>query len=253
MTRRFVSKVVLVTGATSGIGRATAIAFAREGARVLLAARRTAEGESVRDLIERDGGSAVFVETDVTRQMDVERMVSACVDRYGGLDIAVNSAGVEGTFAVPTAEYDPRVWRQVIEVNLSGLFYCLKHEIASLLKGGGAIVNILSAAGLRAFAIGAGYTASKWGAVGMTKAAALEYAPSRIRINGICPGVVLTDMAERCYVHDGVFDPKVIAAHPLGRVGTVDEVAAAVLWLCSSEGSFITGAMLPIDGGATLG
>jgi NAD(P)-dependent dehydrogenase (short-subunit alcohol dehydrogenase family) len=254
MTRRFESKIVLVTGATSGIGRATAIAFAREGARVLLAARRSGEGESVRQLIERDGGAAVFVRTDVTRPAEVERMVNMCVSLYGGLDVAVNSAGIEGTFAVPTAEYDPQVWCQVIDVNLTGLFYCLKHEIASMLKGGaGTIVNILSGAGLRAFAIGAGYTASKWGGVGMTQAAALEYAPRRIRINGICPGVVLTDMADRCYVRNGVFDPRVIAAHPAGRVGTVEEVAAAALWLCSSEASFINGAMLPVDGGATLG
>jgi NAD(P)-dependent dehydrogenase (short-subunit alcohol dehydrogenase family) len=254
MTRRFESKVVLVTGATSGIGRATAVAFAREGAKVVLAARRSAEGESVRELIERDAGAAVFVKTDVTEPAEVERMVSTCVNLYGRLDIAVNSAGVEGTFGIPTAEYDPQVWQKVIDVNLTGLFHCLKHEIALLLKGGaGAIVNILSGAGLRAFAIGAGYTASKWGGVGMTQAAALEYAPMKIRINGICPGVVLTDMANRCYVRDGVFDPKVIAAHPAGRVGTVDEVTAAALWLCSSEASFVTGAMLPIDGGATLG
>jgi NAD(P)-dependent dehydrogenase (short-subunit alcohol dehydrogenase family) len=254
MRRRFESKVVLVTGATSGIGRATAIAFAREGARVVLAGRRVTEGESVRDLIEADGGSAAFVRTDVARSADVEHMLSICAERFGGLDIAVNSAGLEGTFAVPTADYDPQVWKQVIDVNLTGLFYCLKHEIAALLaRGTGAIVNILSGAGLRAFEIGAGYTASKWGGVGMTKAAALEYASNKIRINGLCPGVVLTDMAERCYVHDGVFDPKVIAAHPLGRVGTVEEVAATALWLCSSEASFITGAMLPIDGGATAG
>jgi NAD(P)-dependent dehydrogenase (short-subunit alcohol dehydrogenase family) len=253
VSRRFESKVVIVTGGTSGIGRATALAFAREGASVLIAARREAEGERVCDEIVRSGGVVHFVRTDVGRPHDVVAMVETCIERFGGVDLAVNSAGFEGTAFVPTAEYEDSAWDQVIGVNLSGLFHCMKHQIQSMQRrGAGAIVNIISGAGLRAFTFGAGYTASKWGCVGMTKAAALEYAKQGIRINGVCPGVVMTDMAERCYVHDGVFDPRVIAAHPLGRIGTPEEVASAALWLCSGEAGFITGAMLPIDGGATV-
>jgi NAD(P)-dependent dehydrogenase (short-subunit alcohol dehydrogenase family) len=254
MTRRFDAKTVLVTGATSGIGRAIAMAFAREGANVVLAGRRAVEGQSVCELIERDGGSARFVQTDVTQPTEVARMVRFCEDQCGGLDIAVNSAGLAGTFFVPTADYPQQVWHQVIDVNLHGLFYSMQAEIAAMLKlGGGSIVNLLSGAGLRAHAISPGYTASKWAGVGITKAAALEYAARQIRINGLCPGVVLTDMAERAYVKDGVFNPAIIAAHPMGRLAGLDEVAAGALWLCSSEAAFITGVMLPIDGGATAG
>jgi NAD(P)-dependent dehydrogenase (short-subunit alcohol dehydrogenase family) len=250
MARVFESKVALITGGSSGIGRASALAFAREGARVMIADRRAAEGEETVLMIKDTGGEARFVQTDVSKASEVEALVSACVEILGGLDYAFNNAGIEGTPFVRTADYDEDMWDQVIDINLKGVWLCMKFEIPQMLKRGkGAIVNMSSVAGLRGGSIGVAYHASKHGVIGLTKASATEYAAQGIRINAVCPGVIKTDMANRAFFHDEELGKRVAAMHPMGRVGHPDEVAASVLWLCSEAASFVTGHAMPIDGG----
>ena len=249
----FESKVALVTGGSSGIGRATAFAFAKARANVVVAARRVSEGEETVDLIRQAGGEAQFVQADVSVREDVERLVEYCVQTCGGLDYACNNAGIEGTPYVPTVEYDEDVWDRVMAVNLKGVWLCMKYQIPEMLKrGGGAIVNMSSVAGLKGGGIGSAYYASKHGVIGLTKAAAYEYAAEGIRINAVCPAVINTDMAERAFFHDKEMTERIIAKHPIGRVGTSEEVASAVVWLCSDGASFVTGHALPVDGGLLI-
>jgi len=253
MSDHFESKVVLVTGGNSGIGQSVSLAFAKEGARVVVAARRVSEGNETVAMIERAGGEAHFVQTDVSRAAEVEAMVAACVSKYGGLDYAVNNAGVEGTPFVPAAEYEEQALDQVIEINLKGVWLCMKYQIPEMLKrGSGAIVNMSSVAGLKGGRIGVAYYASKHGVIGLTRAAAIEYAAQGVRINAICPAVVETAMADRAFFHDEDITARVIAMHPLGRVGRPEEVAATAIWLCSEGASFITGHAHPVDGGYLL-
>jgi NAD(P)-dependent dehydrogenase (short-subunit alcohol dehydrogenase family) len=181
-------------------------------------------------------------------------MVEACVEAYGGLDYAFNNAGIEGTGFVKTADYDEETFRQVIDVNLTGVFLSMKYEIPAMLaRGGGAIVNMSSVAGLIGGVVGAAYHASKHGAIGLTKTAAVDYAKAGIRINAVCPGVITTAMAGRLFYEDPKVSAQLVAMHPMGRVGTVEEVANAVVWLCSDQASFITGETLRIDGGMLAG
>ncbi|MEQ1800974.1 MAG: SDR family oxidoreductase [Gammaproteobacteria bacterium] len=248
------TKVALVTGGSSGIGRATAVAFARAGARVVVAARRREEGEETVRLVEAAGSSGMFVPADVRHSGELRGLVAACVDACGGLDYAFNNAGIEGTAYVKTADYDEETFRQVIDVNLTGVFLSMKYEIPAMLaRGGGAIVNMSSVAGLMGGAVGAAYHASKHGVVGLTKTAALDYAKAGIRVNAVCPAVITTDMAKRLFYQDPEIAKGIAAAHPIGRIGTVDEVANAVVWLCSDQASFITGETLRIDGGMLAG
>jgi NAD(P)-dependent dehydrogenase (short-subunit alcohol dehydrogenase family) len=182
-------------------------------------------------------------------------MVDAAVETYGRLDCAFNNAGVEGGKAfVRTADYSEEIWDEVIAVNLTGVFLCLKYEIQQMLKQGtgGAIVNMSSVAGLIGTRVGIGYGASKHGVIGATRAAAVEYAAENIRVNAVCPGVVRTEMTERAFFHDAELGAMMTRRHPMGRIGTTDEVAQAVLWLCSDQSSFTTGQALPIDGGLTV-
>jgi NAD(P)-dependent dehydrogenase (short-subunit alcohol dehydrogenase family) len=250
MSKSFEGKVVVITGGSSGIGRATALAFAAEGARVAVGARRVAEGEETVRLVEQQGGEAHFVETDVSVPEQVEALVQAAVDRWQRLDFAVNNAGIEGTPFVAVADYSVDVWDQVIDVNLKGVFLAMKYEVPHLLRQpGSAIVNISSVAGLIGGVGGVAYHASKHGVIGLTKTVALEYANKGLRVNAVCPAVIRTALAARFF--KGLDDSVVDGFHPMGRTGTLEEVAVAVLWLCSPQSSFITGQALAVDGGLT--
>lgn len=242
-------KVVLVTGAASGIGRAAALAFAARGARVVAADQDTEGGEdTVRRIVERDG-EAIFVHTDVSDDTSVAALLARTAEVYGPLNYAFNNAGIEGISA-PTAECTEENWDRVLRVNLKGVWLCMKHEILQMLDhDGGAIVNCSSVAGLVGFASSPAYVASKHGIVGLTRTAALEYATRGIRVNAICPGVIQTPMIDR--VTDG--DPAAMRAlqdmEPMGRIGRPEEVAEAAVWLCCDAASFVTGQALAVDGG----
>ena len=254
MTKRFESKVVLVTGGTSGLGRDAAVAFAREGAKVVFTGRRAEAAEEVIAAIRRDGGEAIFVRADISRAADVEASVQACVKTYGGLDCAFNNAGIDGTLMVPLADYQKEVWDQVIATNLTGTFLSMKHEIPEMLKrGGGSIVNMSAMAGLRSGRrTGAAYNASKHGIIGLTTTGAVEYAARGIRVNAVCPALIRTPMSEAVFLKDEAMVQKALQMYPLGRIGQPEEVTSLVLWLASSEAAFVTGAAIPIDGGALL-
>lgn len=248
MPKSFDGKVALITGGSSGIGRATALAFAEEGARVVVAARREGELEETVREIQAKGGEAIAVATDVTQPDQVERLVKTTVDRFGRLDFAFNNAGVLGTPFIPTPDYKLETWDQVIAVNLTGVFLSMKYEIPAMLaSGGGAIVNMSSMAGQVGGPGGIAYYASKHGVIGCTKAAALEHAAKGIRINAVCPAVIKTAMADQ-FVPQA--EAALLAAHPIGRFGVPEEVSGVVTFLCSSKASFITGHALVIDGGA---
>jgi NAD(P)-dependent dehydrogenase (short-subunit alcohol dehydrogenase family) len=250
MSAMFAGKVALITGASSGIGRATALAFAAQGARVVLGARRAAEGQETARLIEQQGGEAHFVETDVSVPEQVEALVQAAVDRWQRLDFAVNNAGIEGSPFVKVADYSIDVWDQVVDVNLKGVFLSMKYEVPELLKQlGSAIVNVSSIAGLVGGVGGAAYHASKHGVIGLTRAVAMEYAAKGLRVNAVCPAVIRTPMADRFF--KDMDSAAVDNFHPMGRTGTPQEAADAILWLCSPQSTFVTGIALPIDGGLT--
>jgi NAD(P)-dependent dehydrogenase (short-subunit alcohol dehydrogenase family) len=247
MSRTLEGKVVLVTGGSAGIGRATALAFAAEGARVAIAARRAEESEAVVKEIATQGGEAFFIRTDVSQPDQVERMVKTTVDRWGRLDAAFNNAGIIGSAFVPVSSYEVETWDQVIAINLTGVFLSMKYEIPAMLaSGGGSIVNMSSVAGQIGGAVGVAYYASKHGVIGATKAAAIEFSAKGVRVNAVCPAVIETEMA-------AAFPPSMreslIAAHPIGRLGKAEEVAQTVVFLCSDKASFITGHALAIDGG----
>lgn len=250
MSKLFENKVVVITGGNSGIGKATALAFAREGAKVAIGARGKDKGIDTVLEVEKLGSDAIFVKTDVSLPGDVHNLVQEAVKDFGHLDIAFNNAGIEGDKFVPTAEYDDQTWDQVIRVNLTGMFYSVKEEIKQFLKqnSGGSIVNMGSVASLQGGSIGVAYYASKHGVAGITRSAALEYAKQNIRVNAVCPALVRTPMSDRI---GEAKDYDMDANQPIGRMGTPEEIAEAVLFLASDKASFITGAMLPVDGGVT--
>ena len=254
MSGRFNNKVVLVTGGTSGLGRDAALAFAREGANVVLTGRRVEAGEEVVSAIRKEGGEGTFIRADVCNSCDSEKSVQACVETYGGLDCAFNNAGIDGTLMVPLADYQKEVWDQVIATNLTGTFLSMKHEIPEMLKrGGGSIVNMSAMAGLRSGRrTGAAYNASKHGIIGLTTTGAVEYAARGIRVNAVCPALIRTPMSEAVFLKDEAMVQKALQMYPLGRIGQPEEVTSLVLWLASSEAAFVTGAAIPIDGGALL-
>jgi NAD(P)-dependent dehydrogenase (short-subunit alcohol dehydrogenase family) len=247
--KRFDGKVALVTGAGSGIGRATALAFAREEAKVVVADIAVADGEETVRLIKDGGGEAVFVKTDVSREKEVESLINTTIEIYGQLDCAHNNAGINGDLdSVTTCTEDN--WDRVLGINLKGVWLCLKYEIPMIKKRGyGAIVNTSSTSGLVGSPGVPAYNASKHGVVGLTRTAALECAKIGIRVNAVCPGTSRTPFMQRLI--DAGLEDYIISLVPAGRLGEPEETANTVLWLCSGEASFITGAIIAIDGGLT--
>ena len=249
MPRSLEGKVALITGGSSGIGRVAALAFAREGARVVLGNRRVEEGEETVRRVRETGGEALVVRTDVTRAADVEALVAKAVQTYGRLDCAFNNAGMTGDMA-RTAECTEENWDRTLNVNLKGVWLAMKYEILQMLnQGGGAIVNNASVAGLVGMRGGPAYSASKGGVVQLTRTAALEYAKAGIRVNAVCPGFVATPMTEEHTRTNPDLEAWIKRIQPMGRLATPEEVAEAVVWLCSDAASFVTGHPLVLDGG----
>lgn len=251
MKNRFEGKVVLITGSSSGIGKGAALSFAESGAKVVLASRNEGANLEIQNKILNMGHQCAFVKTDVANAVDARRMVDYTIQRFGKLDIAINNAGIEGTPLDKTADYQEKIWDQVMDINLKGVWLSMKYEIPALLKnGGGCIINISSLAGLKGGDAGIAYHASKFGVVGATKAAAFEYAAQNIRINAVCPAVIETPMAERAFSYE---DRRTRAKemHPVGRFGKVSEVVHTLAWLADDDAAFITGTSIPVDGGVS--
>lgn len=246
---QFNQKVAFITGASTGIGRATAVAFAKAGAKVAIADVNVEESKKTLSLIKEIGGTAEVIPCDVSRSSDVKNAIDKTIAIFGGLDFAFNNAGIEGAQA-PTAECSEENWDRVININLKGVWLCMKYQLQYMLKQGhGNIVNCASIAGLVGFTGIPAYTASKHGILGLTKTAALEYAKSNIRVNAICPGVIQTPMIDRFTKGDAQVAKAFEAAEPIGRLGQPEEIASAALWLCSNQSTFVTGQAIAVDGG----
>jgi NAD(P)-dependent dehydrogenase (short-subunit alcohol dehydrogenase family) len=247
----FTGKVAFVTGAANGIGRATALAFAREGASVVAADVSEHGNQETGRMIDELGGRAFVVRCDVSRAEDVKAALDGGLNEFGRVDFAFNNAGVEQPISA-AADITKEEWDRITRINLRGVFLCMKYEIALMLRqGGGVIVNTSSGAGIKGFKGQAAYAAAKHGVIGLTKSAALDYAQENIRINAVCPGIIATPMMQRFTegTHEG--EQRVIAQEPVGRMGTPDEIAAAVIWLCSDTAAFVIGHAMVIDGGQT--
>jgi len=246
-------KVALVTGGSSGIGRACCLVLAREGAKIVVSARREREGEETVASVEKDGGEAIFIRTDATKAGEVEAMVAKTVEAFGRLDCAVNNAGVAGTTEFKQLhEHDEEEWSFVNGINEKGVWLCMKSELKQMLRqGGGSIVNMSSTAGLRANPMVPLYTASKYGVIGLTRVAARQYAAQGIRVNAICPGWVDTPMTEEI-LGDPDVAPGLLARIPMERAGQPREIAEAVAWLCSDAASYVTGIAMPVCGGLAI-
>ena len=242
------NKVALVTGAASGIGRAVALVWAREGAKVVVSDIDEEAGKETAEMVRALGADALFVAADVGKPEDSKTLVQRAVAHFGRLDVACNNAGIGGPSAL-TADYPLDGWAQVININLSGVFYGMQQQITAMLKtGGGSIVNIASELGAVAFARSPAYTAAKHGVVGLTQAAALEYGGQGVRVNAVGPGFIRTPMINALEL-DIATNAMLISAHPMGRLGRAEEVAELVAWLSSDRASFITGSYYPVDGG----
>jgi NAD(P)-dependent dehydrogenase (short-subunit alcohol dehydrogenase family) len=250
--KRFTDKVALVTGGNSGIGRATALAFAKDGAKVVIAARRENLGQAVVQEIQKESGEAIFIKTDVTRPSDIENLFKKIMENYGKLDYAFNNAGAGGPMNRLGKE-TMETWDLVMNTNLRGVWLCMKYEIQQMLRqGGGAIVNTASTVGISGSPGAAIYSASKHGIIGLTKSAAADYATKNIRINTVCPGPILTPMLEEMFEARPPMKEAYLSTILMGRFGIPQEIAGAVLWLCSNEASFMTGYSIIIGGGQTV-
>jgi len=248
--KRYDNKVVLVTGGTSGIGRETAVAFAAEGAQVIIAARRENLGNEVVNEIKDKSGKAIFIKTDIRNPAEIDSLFQAILARYGRLDCAFNNAGLSSLGMPPAAKIAEQEWDDILNTNLRGTWLCMKQEISQMLKqGGGVIVNTASVLGLTGEYGLAAYCASKHGVIGLTKTAALEYAHKNIRINAMCPGPIRTEMLEAPMAQYPKMLDMCIAKTPMRRMGESQEIAGAVLWLCSDESSFMTGKEMVVAGG----
>jgi NAD(P)-dependent dehydrogenase (short-subunit alcohol dehydrogenase family) len=248
MSLSFAEKVVLITGGTSGIGRATAVAFAGKGANVVVAGRRDREGEESLRLVEKAGGKGLFIRTDVTAEEEIAALVTRTVQHFGRLDFAFNNAGIGGEGGAGIANTG-EVFDRIMDINVRGVFFGMKHQIPAILQsGGGAIVNNASILGLKPSAGSPIYSASKFAVVGLTKSVALEFAAKGVRVNAVCPAIIETEMTQRLRSDDETRN-YLLQRHPIGRFGQPEEVAAAVLYLCSPGATFITGVALPLDGG----
>jgi NAD(P)-dependent dehydrogenase (short-subunit alcohol dehydrogenase family) len=240
-------QVAIITGAASGIGRAAALLYAQEGAKVVVSDVDEKQGNEVVDEIKKAGGEAMFFKADISSAEENQKLVNAAIKEYGKLDIAVNNAGIGGPLA-PTAEYPLDGWQKVIDTNLSGVFYGMHYQVQAMAKNkGGVIVNIASILGAVGTRLSPAYVAAKHGLVGLTKATALEYAASNIRVNAIGPGYILTPLLTNNLDEETL--KMVEGLHPIGRLGTSEEVAELILWLGSSKSSFVTGSYYPVDGG----
>ena len=247
MENSFKNKVAIVTGGSSGIGRATALAFVKKGVKVVIADWK--ENQETMDLIENLGGEAIFVKCDVSKAADVKELVEKTIATYGRLDYAFNNAGIEGTSA-SVQDCTEENWDKTISVNLKGVWLCMKYEIPEMIKQGkGVIVNTSSVAGLVGFQGLPAYVASKHGIIGLTKTAALECAKLGVRVNAVCPGVIQTPMIDRLTGNKKEAIEQFTGLEPVGRLGQPEEIANAVIWLCSDEASFVTGVAMPVDGG----
>jgi NAD(P)-dependent dehydrogenase (short-subunit alcohol dehydrogenase family) len=242
-------KIALITGAGSGIGRATALIFAREGATIALSDIAAEGGEETLRMVKQEGAEAIFVRTDVSKLAEVEALIAKVISNWGRIDCAFNNAGIDGKMA-KTAECTEETWNRTIAVNLTGVFFCMKAEIPHMLRqGGGAIVNTASAAGLTGSPGLPAYVASKHGVVGLTRAAALEYGREKVRVNCVCPGPIRTPMLGRLLTNRPEMEQRFASAEPLKRLGEPGEIGEAVAWLCSDAASYVTGHAMSVDGG----
>lgn len=253
MKRLMEDKVALVTGGGSGIGRASALALAAAGAKVVLSGRREKEGHETVALIKTAGGQATFIKADVSNEAEMEKLVADTRSTYGRLDAAFNNAGIEGEVGKQTHEQSVANYRAVMDINVLGVLLAMKHEIGAMLQnGGGAIVNNASVGGVVGFPGVSVYVASKHAVLGLTKTAALEYARQGIRVNAVLPGGIETPMLQRFTGGPGTdFFNQLAGMHPVGRLGRPEEIAEAVVWMCSDKASFVTGLSLAADGGWT--
>jgi NAD(P)-dependent dehydrogenase (short-subunit alcohol dehydrogenase family) len=251
-TDAFAGKVAFITGAGSGIGRATALAFAARGAAIAVADVSADHSRNTAEAVAEAGGRAIALECDVTSSRDVRAALDTTIDAFGRLDFAFNNAGIEQP-ATPIADISEEQWERVVDVDLRGVFLCMKYEIPLILAaGGGAIVNTSSGAGVKGFPGGAAYGAAKHGVIGLTRCAALDYASANLRINAICPGIIDTPMMDRFSGGTPQGREQVIGQEPVGRMGRPEEIASAVMWLCSDDAAFTVGHALVVDGGQTV-
>ena len=252
MTTELKDKIALVTGASSGIGRASALAFAQKGANVALADIDEEGGLKTEEEVKALGVRTLFLKTDVSSAEEVKNLIDKTVEKFGRIDCAHNNAGIEGN-RIPTTDLDEATFDKVITTNLKGTWLCMKSELSQMLKqGGGSIVNTASIAAFVGLGGLSAYTASKHGIVGLTKTAALEYAKLKIRVNAVCPGPIQTPMMEKTVNQDPKLHATILALQPQGRIGSPEEVATAVIWLSSNEASFVTGHSMVVDGGWTV-